>query len=581
MSQATRTVQIRVSGPFVVVLVLAAGLTAGGPGQKFYPDDPIARIVDSQDASRVEERDIDLVYDTLENSFSWPGDRTPNVRAQNVNTVDEVPDSAWFTNRVGTRTMTVEELLRGPDTTNGPAPGNWTVISAKNDGVTPGFTVRDARGVVWFLKFDPPGYRGMATGTEVVVTKLFWALGYHVPEVHLASLRPEQLTVDEAAKIRPPSGNKRQFKQSDIRRLLRNAHRDPDGSYRVIASKALEGRPVGGFRFYGTRSDDPNDVIPHEHRRELRAYGTFSAWVNHVDSKSINTLDTVVEQQGKKVIRHNLLDFGSTVGSAGVYPREAFEGTEYLVEGKRTLAGMPTFGLFVKNWRTIPVYRARSVGAFPIDHSNWEPEKWRPRYANSAFRSARLDDKFWAARRLQGFTDAMLKAVPRVGQFDDPTSEEMLAKFLIDRRDAIVRRYLPAVNPIIDVQLASSGLLTFKNAAVEADVAKLPTEYVVRWVQFDNLTGAITPLDVTSAPGATTSVAAPSNLPTTQGSYLRAEIAAKGGRESWNVPAHAYFVRAADGWNLVGFERMPGGTAPKASRPRAVLTARKTVTRDR
>ena len=49
----------------------------------------------------------------------------------------------------------------------------------------------------------------------------------------------------------------------------------------------------------------------------------------------------------------------------------------------------------------------------------------------------------------------MLKAVTRVGQFDDPTSEDMLAKFLIDRRDAIVRRYLPAVNPIVDVQLAA------------------------------------------------------------------------------------------------------------------------------
>ena len=155
------------------------------------------------------------------------------------------------------------------------------------------------------------------------------------------------------------------------------------------------------------------------------------------------------------MVRHHLLDFGSTIGSAGVYPREAFEGSEYLVEGKRTLAGIPTFGFYVKNWRTVPLYRARSVGAFPIDHSTWDPEKWKPRYANSAFRSARLDDKFWAARRLQGFTDEMLKAVPRVGQFDDPKSEEMLAKFLIDRRDAIVRRYLPAVNPIVDVQLAS------------------------------------------------------------------------------------------------------------------------------
>ena len=544
-------------------LAFTAILGAGAAGQKFYADDPIARIVDSQDASAVKEREIDLLYDTIENSFHRPGDDTPNVRAQNVNTVGEAPDSNWFTNRLGARAVSVDELLKGPDTTTGPAAGTWTVIDAKNDGVTPGFTVRDSAGTVWFLKVDPPGYRGMATGTEVVVTKLFWALGYFVPEVHLAQLRPEQLEIDDEARITPPSGNERQMKASDIRALLRRAHRDPDGSYRVIASKALDGRPVGGFRFYGTRSDDPNDIVPHEHRRELRAYGTFSAWLNHVDSKSINTLDTVIDQDGRKVVRHHLLDFGSTIGSAGVYPREPFEGSEYLVEGKKTLAGIPSFGFYIKSWRTIPVYRARSVGAFPIDHSEWDPEQWKPRYANSAFLAARLDDKFWAARRLQAFTDEMLKAVPRVGQFNDERSEEMVAKFLIDRRDAIVKRYLPAVNPIVDVELGATGPLTFSNAAVDANVAAAPQEYVVAWSRFDNATGMTTSIGTTTGAGAKPSVPLP-DAPQTPGTYLRAEIAAKGGPEAWARPAHAYFLREAGGWKLVGFERVPGGNPPRS-----------------
>jgi hypothetical protein len=562
-------------GAAVTLTVGAVTLTRGA-NPKFFPDDPIAHIVDSGDASRVQMREIDLTYDTLENSFSWPGDRTPNVRAQNLNTVDEVPDSSWFTNRIGVRPLTVEDLLRGPDVTSGPAAGSWTVIGAKNDGVTPGFTIRDAGGQIWFLKFDPPGHRGMATGTEMVVTKLFWALGYHLPEVHLAALRPERLVIGESAQIRAPNGNRRRFRQSDIRRLLGNAHQDPDGSYRVIASKALDGTPVGGFRFYGTRSDDPNDLVPHEHRRELRAYGTFSAWVNHVDSKSINTLDTIVEESGRKIIRHNLLDFGSTIGSAGVYPREAFEGSEYLVEGKQALAGIPTFGFYLKSWRTLPIYRASTIGAFPSDHSNWDPEKWKPRYANSAFRSARLDDKFWAAVRLQKFTDAMLHALPRVGEFNDPKSEAMLAKFLIDRRDAIVKRYLPAVNPIVDVQLTASNRLTFRNAAVDADVAKAPAEYVVRWLQLDNVTGATTYIGVTRGPGADTSVAAPTNLPTGN-AFVLAEISAVGGPaswRSWRSDCHAYFVRGDEGWRLVGFERVPGGNAPAGAKRDAVVARR-------
>ena len=38
--------------------------------------------------------------DFLENSFFDAGERR-DVRATNVNTLDEVPDSSWFTNRSG------------------------------------------------------------------------------------------------------------------------------------------------------------------------------------------------------------------------------------------------------------------------------------------------------------------------------------------------------------------------------------------------------------------------------------------------------------------------------------------------
>jgi hypothetical protein len=543
-----------------VSLVPVAVMSAGPHDHTFYPDDPVSTVIDSQDASGVQERRIDVVYDTFENSFSWPGDRTANVRAQNVNTIDEVPDSSWFTNRLGVRRVPLDELARGSGPSTGPPQGTLTVIGAKNDGVMPGFTVRDAVGQVWFLKFDPPGHPAMATGTEVVVARLFWALGYNVAETSLATVRPEDLAISEEARITPPGGRRRRFKKDDVRQLFRRAHRNADGTYRVLASKALEGRPVGPFRFYGTRSDDPNDVIPHEHRRELRAYGTFAAWVNHVDSKAGNTLDTVVEQAGRYVVRHHLLDFGSTLGSAGVYPREPYEGTEYLVEGKQALAGIPSFGFYIKNWRTMPRYRAPSVGAFPADNSQWDPESWKPRYPNSAFRSARLDDKFWAALRLQAFTDDMIGAAIRVGRFNDPRSEERLAQFLIERRDAIVRRYLLAVNPIVDLRLSPDGTMTFSNAAVDAGIAPAPPGYAVEWKLLDNATGATSDLGVTrsKAPRAP----APSLLPPAAGTYLWASISVAGGPDSWSTPAHVVFRREANGWTLIGFQRLPNGNPP-------------------
>ncbi len=61
-------------------------------------------------------------------------------------------------------------------------------MSAKSDGVTPGFTIRDSANQLWFVKFDPPGWRAMATGSEIVAAKLFWAAGYHTAEYHIAQL---------------------------------------------------------------------------------------------------------------------------------------------------------------------------------------------------------------------------------------------------------------------------------------------------------------------------------------------------------------------------------------------------------
>ena len=552
--------------PWLSAAALGMLLTArpGANTPIFYPDDPLPRIVDSQDASGVQLRRIDLVYDTLENLFHRPGDATLDVRAQNVNTIDEVPDSNWFTNRLGVTPISVDDVVKGPGSGVGPSPDGWTVLAAKSDGVMPGFTIRDAAGDVWFLKFDPPGHPAMATGTEAVVARLFWALGYNVPDTHVATLRPDALAIDGAARITPPSGRQRAFARADIERLLRRAHRNADGTYRVLASRALPGRPIGPFRFYGLRPDDPNDVVPHEHRRELRGYGTFAAWVNHVDSKSINTMDTVIEQDGRQVIRHHLLDFGSTIGSAGVYPREPFEGTEYLVEGRQTLAGVLSFGFYVKDWRTAPLYRAPSVGAFPIDTRSWDPERWKARYPNSAFRAARLDDKFWAARRLDAVSDEMLDAAVRAGRFGDPRSEQVLAGFLMGRRNAIVRRYLPAVNPVVDLHLDPSGTLTFRNAAVDADVASAPPGYVIDWSRFDNATGATAPLGTTRTAGL--SVDAPPGLPTADGTYVALEIAAADGPAAWARPVRAFFRRESAAWRMVGFERLPGGNPPAAAR---------------
>ena len=99
--------------------------TVSGQRPTFYSDDPIARVVDTQNAQKVQNKYVNLAYDQSRNLFGNPGDQDMNRRAMSINTIDEVPDSNWFTNRIiGTRPMTVEEIAKGPDTGTGPAPAS-------------------------------------------------------------------------------------------------------------------------------------------------------------------------------------------------------------------------------------------------------------------------------------------------------------------------------------------------------------------------------------------------------------------------------------------------------------------------
>jgi hypothetical protein len=557
IKRAVRRSVSAIAGSVLTAAALAVLASAATP--KFYDDDPIWVERATEDASGVRPLEIDLFVDLTYNVFGNPGDPTPNVRARNVNTVDEVPDSSWFTNRAGRGSMTPDQVGTGPNTTAGPRAGRWAVFS-KSDGVTPGFTIRDSTGQRWFLKFDPPGYRAMGSGTEVAVSKLMWALGYNVTENHIAFFRRDQLVVGDNASVRRRNGTRRPMQPSDIDQMLERTGREPDGSYRVIAAEALEGTPLGGFRFFGTRPDDPNDIVPHEHRRELRGLGVFSAWVNLVDSKSENMLDVLVRENGPAFVRHYLQDVGSTLGSGALAPAEYWEGHEYVVEPGATMKQMIGFGFYVPRWRTTDLYEARSFGRLPRDNTRFDPDAWKPRFPNQAFLRARPDDKFWAAQKLVALTDDMLRAAVRAGDFRDPKAEEFLVKALGERRDAIGRTYLTAINPVADPALTSAGLLTFRNAAVDAGVAKAPPGYRAIWSTFDNSSGSSQRVGETS--GSTLRLEAPAGVSAmTPGVFIKVELSATGDAPtSWQRPVHAYFRRTGAGeWRLVGFERMPEG----------------------
>jgi hypothetical protein len=409
------------------------------PAPKFYERDDYYDLLDRTFFDQAEQ-----LADLPRNARKLAGKPKP---ARNVTPLDEIQDSTWFTNRAFAVPLSVAEMRRGPLTGDGPdRSGPWTIVAGKTQGVTPGFTIEDARGARYVLKFDPLSDPELATGAEAIGTRLFWALGYNVAENHLVSFTPEILSIGAKATVRLPLGKKRPMTHDDLDVILAKVPRSPDGSIRAIASRFLSGKPLGPIPFLGVRRDDPNDVIPHEHRRELRGYRVFCAWTNHNDCREINSLDMYVEEDGRHFVKHYLIDFGATLGSASTGVNLRSEGAEYIFDLGQMGWSLATLGLYQRPWTKIEYPVIPGVGRFEAAH--FDPLGWKPNYPLPIFQTMTMQDGFWAAKRVMAIDDSLLRAAVESAEFSDPRATEFLFAALRERRDRIGRTFFARVNPL-------------------------------------------------------------------------------------------------------------------------------------
>ena len=541
-----------------LALLVAAVLTVEGAQRttpRFYPDDPIAVDNDAAfDASGARGLELAETFDFLENTFGSPGDRS-RVRAVNVSTIDEVPDSSWFTNRIGVRDLPVAELLRGPNKFERLDAEEWTVVSGKGPGgFHPGFRAvhpGDPK-QIYQLEVDPPDYPQLATGAETIGTLIYHALGYNVVDVYPIRVDPKKITVAPDATVRDASGRRR-FTRADLDGVLRLAARDASGRVYFSASRFEEGQDIGHFQYHATRPDDPNDIYPHEHRRELRANRVFASWLAHDDSRAVNSLNMLVEAGGRKFIRHYMYDFGAILGSATRFPDTAASGHEHYIEKGSSLEALGTLGLHV------PRFARARYGDIPpsagqVSSVDYVPEKWRGNYPNAAFQNMQPDDAFWGARLVSRFSDDIIASIVGAVGYDDPKASAYLTRTIAERRDAVLRTWLTGVNPIVDAKLAADGTLTFSNAAVASRAATAPQSYVVSWSRFDNATGVHTGAgepQKSPEPRAT----APASL-LQDGEFVSAAIRTEHpDHPVWAQPVQVYFRRTGGGWKTVGLFR--------------------------
>jgi hypothetical protein len=375
--------------------------------------------------------------------------------------------------------MTPQQLAKGPNTTGGPTErGSWTIVSGKRAGASAGFVIEDARGDRYLLKFDGRRYPEAASAAEVISTKIFYAAGYFVPENYVTYFDPARLDIGEEAQVRTAAGDERPMTRADVAAILDGRTTNERGEVRAMASKYVAGRPYGPWAFRGTRDDDPNDRVKHQHRRELRGLNVISAWLNDADRRTANTLAVYTDG---RYFRHYLIDFGSTLGANGGGIHRPIHGQAYLIDPRYIALSTVTLGLRrTRPWADAdPTPRYPSIGYYRADP--YDPDAWVPTYPNPAFQRMTRRDAFWGAKMVTSFTDDDLRAIVETGRLSNPEAEAYLLETLRKRRDETGRYWFSQVNPLdrfrvsrMAEQLSEEGApaqLHFEDLMVEAGLA--------------------------------------------------------------------------------------------------------------
>jgi hypothetical protein len=527
---------------FLTVVLALLPLGAGvAQTRKFYPDDPIHAVPKPISVGELQEVKINALFDY----FYQTGRQHPRkpTRSEAINTLGEVPDSSWFTNRHGSIRMTRDQLKRGPGNENIPQPP-FVITGAKTEGITPGFKMRDAKGRNYHVKPDPIDSPELASGADVVGSRLFHAIGYNTPENYIVRIRQSDWSIAKGAKIRGIGGVPRELVAKDLYDIMARVPLLPDGSFRVVASLNIQGTPLGPFRYEGTRSDDPNDTVLHERRRDLRGLFVFCAWFNHTDTKGANSHNSIVKEGDISYVRHHLIDFGSALGSDGDRPKDGRFGNDYQIPvAARALKSAFGLGLYSPRWERADYPRPKAIGR--IESRVFDPERWKPNYPNPAFLSRLPDDEFWAAKIVMAFTDDDIRAVVETGEYSEPRVVDYLTKTLAERRDAIGRTYFAKVLPL-DSFAVKDGELRFEDLAVRYGLRR-PLQLEAAWSRFDNEQGNHLPLQ--GGP----SFRLPREFALSQeGSYFAARIHAQG-NEQKNVTV--YLRKKGAEAETVGIER--------------------------
>jgi hypothetical protein len=388
--------------------------------------------------------------------------------AANATSLDEVADSSWFDNRIGITPLTTEQRELGACKAEDILPvevadGAWVIDQGKANGATPGFRV-DVPGLgLYMLKADDVGKPERASAASVIGAALYHASGFSTTCEQIVLVRRAQFALAPGLTTVSNRGTTSAFDKAALAAVL-DKSTQVGARVRMQASKWLPGLALGPFRYTGVRDDDPNDVIDHENRRELRGSRLLAAWMNHWDAREQNSMDLWLASDPKQkrsspgYVRHYVIDTSDVIG--GAIPSAAATtrlGHAYLVSMGDIALDFITLGTIARPWDRAGVEKGREkFGLFSA--RDFKPEEWRGLYPNPAMIRMTERDAAWMARIIARFTPADVRGIVEAGRFSDPSDTDYIVKVLLERQRLILARYLMKRSPVAHVHAIGKQL---------------------------------------------------------------------------------------------------------------------------
>jgi hypothetical protein len=472
----------RWAAPAAFLAALARPVAAGSDSPRWFADRPVAwqehddaDVPAAPQSNHIQELVIALaVRDSLANEADRLLSLEGPTAAADVNALDEVTCSTWFCARNHLRTMTIPEIVAGPPVAPPRLP--FKISKGKHLGASAGFQVKDAAGHKFMLKFDVAGHLGMANAGEMIGNRIFHAAGYNVPGAFLVDVTADDLKLDPTAKFELYRVEKRPLTDALVKATLSRAAHASDGRIRAVAVPWIPGTILGGFDMLGVRPGDPNDRIPHQHRRSVRASWVLFAWLSVLDPSSINTIDSYREEDGRRFVHHYFFDFGCSFGSATYSTQGLHEEGEYAVEVGRTLASLFSLGAYRRSfqdrrdeWIALNAEHP-AMGYFPAE--SFDPDTFRTNQRIPSHMRMTERDAYWGAKLVTSFSDEQIAALVATARLPDADGGYIEHALRI-RRDILGRRYLRAVAAVENAGMSPDGTrICFQDLAIARGYAQ-------------------------------------------------------------------------------------------------------------